>query len=207
MYSDPADCAAMFWCVGGERLSLRCPIPGQNFDPTVGACSFYARSNCRRGRSRRQLASRPVHILHPDIHPGSAGALYAMPLGPYQQRVVYGGGPHVAAKQPGYPLSLGTQRYQALTLPESAEAKSDQKNVVCYFSNWAGLRDGDGTFAPENLDAALCSHVVYAFAALDTESLEMVPSAPRTDIESGERKEKKRNLCCVHVLCTVHTIC
>ncbi len=73
--------------------------------------------------------------------------------------------------------------FQPLTLKDSP---AQSKHVVCYFSNWAGLRSGDGTFAPENLDASLCSHVVYAFAALDTASLELVPSAPRRDIESGE---------------------
>ena len=57
---------------------------------------------------------------------------------------------------------------------------------MCYFSNWAGRREGVGAFHPENLDASLCSHVVYAFAALDTVTLELASSAPRTDIESGE---------------------
>ena len=62
---------------------------------------------------------------------------------------------------------------------------SPDKKVVCYFSNWAGLRDGDGQYLPEHLDASLCSHVVYAFAKLDEVSLVPVPSGPKSDLDSG----------------------
>jgi chitinase len=58
--------------------------------------------------------------------------------------------------------------------------------VICYFSNWANHRSGEASFVPENLEAGLCSHVFYAFASLDTASLEMAPSAARVDIDSGE---------------------
>ena len=62
-------------------------------------------------------------------------------------------------------------------------ANTEVKKVICYFSNWAGLRSGDGKFLPENIDASLCSHVVYAFAKLDAESLTMIPSGPRSDLD------------------------
>ena len=55
--------------------------------------------------------------------------------------------------------------------------------MICYFSNWAGLRSGDGKFLPENVDASLCSHVVYAFAKLDEASLSLAPSGPRSDLD------------------------
>ena len=57
------------------------------------------------------------------------------------------------------------------------------KMVICYFSNWAGLRSGEGRFIPENIDARLCSHVVYAFAKLDEDSLSMTPSGPKSDLD------------------------
>ena len=62
---------------------------------------------------------------------------------------------------------------------------SPDKKVVCYFSNWSGLRAGDGQYLPEHLQPSLCSHVVYAFATLDEETLTPRPSAPKADIESG----------------------
>ena len=37
---------------------------------------------------------------------------------------------------------------------------------------------GDGKFVPENVDARLCTHLIYAYANLDSETFEIVPSTP-----------------------------
>jgi chitinase len=68
---------------------------------------------------------------------------------------------------------------QALTM-YSGQASSNK--VLCYFSNWAGMRDGDGKFVPENIPAEKCTHVVYAFAKLDENELSPAPSGPLADI-------------------------
>ena len=60
---------------------------------------------------------------------------------------------------------------------------TENKKVLCYFSNWAGLRDGDGKYVPENIPAEHCTDVVYAFARLDEEKLIPVPSGPIADID------------------------
>jgi hypothetical protein len=30
-------------------------------------------------------------------------------------------------------------------------AETTEKVVLCYFANWAGIREGDGLFVPENI--------------------------------------------------------
>ena len=30
-------------------------------------------------------------------------------------------------------------------------AETTEKVVLCYFANWAGIREGDGIFVPENI--------------------------------------------------------
>ncbi|XP_033739583.1 chitinase-3-like protein 1 [Pecten maximus] len=38
---------------------------------------------------------------------------------------------------------------------------------VCYHTNWSQYRQKPGKFFPENIDASLCTHIVYAFANLN----------------------------------------
>lgn len=38
--------------------------------------------------------------------------------------------------------------------------------VFCYLTSWSAKRPGVGKFEPKNIDASLCTHIVYAFATL-----------------------------------------
>ena len=42
---------------------------------------------------------------------------------------------------------------------------------VCYYANWAQYRPGMGKFLPENIDGSLCTHINYAFAKMNGNSL------------------------------------
>ncbi|XP_072419241.1 chitinase-3-like protein 1 [Chiloscyllium punctatum] len=40
--------------------------------------------------------------------------------------------------------------------------------LVCYFANWAQHRPGIGKFLPENIPPCLCTHLIYAFATINS---------------------------------------
>lgn len=54
---------------------------------------------------------------------------------------------------------------------------------VCYFENWATYRPGDGHFTPHDIDPSLCTHIIYAFATLNPNSLIMEVFDPWMDID------------------------
>ncbi|KAE8573974.1 Putative chitinase [Halyomorpha halys] len=65
-------------------------------------------------------------------------------------------------------------------------ADTGEFKVVCYFTNWAWYRQGKGKYLPEDIDTSLCTHVIYAFAVLDSEKLEIKPHDPWADIDNCE---------------------
>lgn len=60
----------------------------------------------------------------------------------------------------------------------------DEYKVVCYFTNWAWYRQGGGKYLPEEIDADLCSHIVYGFAVLDREALTIKPHDTWADFDN-----------------------
>lgn len=52
-----------------------------------------------------------------------------------------------------------------VTLAFAACAAADMK-MVCYYTNWAQYRPAGVKYFPENIDVALCTHVMYAFAKI-----------------------------------------
>ena len=64
--------------------------------------------------------------------------------------------------------------------------------VVCYFTNWATHRPPPADFHPGNIDAKFCTHVVYAFAELDSDKLIVKPQDVTIDINRGILKVLKQ---------------
>lgn len=56
--------------------------------------------------------------------------------------------------------------------------------VFCYMTSWSQKRPGAGKFTPENIDASLCTHVIYAFGTLKDHRL--------TEGEDKEGEKYKR---------------
>ena len=62
----------------------------------------------------------------------------------------------------------------------------EPKSVVCYYGSWAIYKEGDGKFAPSDIDANLCTHVIYAFAELNEVTNEIQSQDPWADLPSTE---------------------
>lgn len=43
--------------------------------------------------------------------------------------------------------------------------------MVCYYTNWAGYRPGDGKFSVQDIDPNLCTHLIYSFARVQGNDL------------------------------------
>ena len=67
--------------------------------------------------------------------------------------------------------------------PATPRVGSGQK-VVCYFTNWAWYRNGKGKYTPDHIDPALCTHINYGFAVLDSQRLVMKPHDTWADLDN-----------------------
>jgi chitinase len=47
----------------------------------------------------------------------------------------------------------------------------DGKRVICYYTNWATYRPGNGQFSINDIDPNLCTHLIYSFASVRENSL------------------------------------
>jgi len=61
------------------------------------------------------------------------------------------------------------------TLGLIAAFAQSSRITVCYYTNWAQYRYGDGVkFLPEDIDPNLCTHILYSFAKIDPTSHEVL---------------------------------
>ncbi|XP_076330940.1 uncharacterized protein LOC143236526 [Tachypleus tridentatus] len=80
-------------------------------------------------------------------------------------------------------LNMVTSEEHTLVKRHSTDLK-----IVCYFTNWAAYRPGLAKFTPQNINPYLCTHLIYAFAALNKD-YELKPYDPYNDIEQGNYKK------------------
>lgn len=70
------------------------------------------------------------------------------------------------------------------TKPAPPLAGNEDYKVVCYFTNWAWYRPGQGKYVPEDIDENLCTHIVYGFAVLNSNSLTIKTHDSWADIDN-----------------------
>jgi len=81
-------------------------------------------------------------------------------------------------------IHLAFSEKNSMSEPEWT-VKGHDKIVVCYWGTWANYRPKDGKFTPEDIDASLCTHLIYSFAGLDAETDSIKPLDPWMDLEEG----------------------
>ena len=70
---------------------------------------------------------------------------------------------------------------------ESSDEKTyGDKDVVCYFINWAWYRTGDGKYSADDVDPTLCTIINYAFAVLENNKIKVHDPWADTDVGGGE---------------------
>lgn len=57
--------------------------------------------------------------------------------------------------------------------------------MVCYFTNWAWYRPGAGKYKPADIDPNLCTHIVYGFAVLNRDTLQIRTHDSWADIDNN----------------------
>ncbi|XP_050029822.1 uncharacterized protein [Dermacentor andersoni] len=69
------------------------------------------------------------------------------------------------------------------TTTEPTPEEPEGPKVVCYFPAWSFFRGGRGHYTPEDIDPQLCTHVIYAWASLDNDSLHIASADYNADIK------------------------
>ena len=54
------------------------------------------------------------------------------------------------------------------------------------FENWAWYRPGIGQMTPDDIDPTLCTHIMYGFATLDTNTLLLKAYDTWADIDNSK---------------------
>jgi chitinase len=60
------------------------------------------------------------------------------------------------------------------------------KDVVCYFINWAWYRTGNGKYSADDVDPTLCTIINYAFAVLENNKIKIHDPWADTTVGGGE---------------------
>ena len=161
----PADCAQYLFCVHGRQETLSCQV-GTAWDNTLQVCNFPDLVDCSTSTATGAVRDHQEPtgvIVVPDVVEEDKSSVIDF-------QVIEGS-----------ELKEKTEETEVV----KREISGDYK-IVCYFTNWAWYRPGQGKFRAESVDPDLCTHIVYGFAVLDQASLTVKPHDTWADIDNSE---------------------
>nr|CAD7425113.1 unnamed protein product [Timema monikensis] len=197
---DSNDCAVYYRCEWSMKHTYICP-EGLFYDSQLTLCNWPELTDCPFSAAIMEQTT-----LVPPVMVSTAGSVavicqsngmfedshdcrgyyvcqdgqpqrYTCSLGqsfnPYSGLCHYGTSPRCATQ-------VKTRQYY-----EDEFIGEEDYKVMCYFTNWAWYRKGEGKFVPEHLDPRLCTHIVYAYASLDPNDLVIKPFDPWADIDNN----------------------
>nr|XP_027218101.1 probable chitinase 10 isoform X3 [Penaeus vannamei] len=153
---DPKDCSSYMLCVHGEWQKFSCQPPLQ-WDQNKRICDWPSNVKCT---------------------PSDAGTVSQVGVGTVPTQASVGGSVTRPTPPPPPPPSV------ELEPVGSSGALSGDYMVVCYFTNWAWYRPGEGKYKPEDIDPTICTHIVYGFAVLDYSNLIIKPHDTWADFDN-----------------------
>ncbi len=153
---DSNDCTKYSVCDNGNYLDRICPS-GLHWNGRF-ACTWPKDAGCKKGDGDKQKEEESNNVIG-DEKPQK-------PM-PEQEQA------NKPDKKP-----IARPEYPTVTVPDTG------KKVVCYFTNWAWYRQERGKYTPDDIDPALCTHVMYGFAVLDHNTLLMKPHDTWADLDN-----------------------
>nr|CAD7457549.1 unnamed protein product [Timema tahoe] len=197
---DSNDCAVYYRCEWAMKHTYICP-EGLFYDSQLTLCNWPELTDCP-----LQAAIMEQTTLVPPVMVSTAGsvAVLCQSNGMFEDSydcrgyyVCQDGQPQRYTCSLGQSFNPSTGLCHYGTSPRCAtQVKTRQYyedefigeedyKVMCYFTNWAWYRKGEGKFVPEHLDSRLCTHIVYAYASLDPNDLVIKPFDPWADIDNN----------------------
>ena len=154
---DRGDCSKFFQCHNGlVSNEVSCP-EGLVFSEHAGVCDWSDNvPECRGFKKNKKKEdshkSKDEHQTHSEVKPVTERPDHTSST--------------KAAWDVEWSPSIGPT-----TSAEPIPPLADKFKVVCYFSNWAWYRPQNGRFIPEDINPKLCTHLNYAFATLNGETM------------------------------------
>jgi len=183
-YKPHAECTQYFFCVHGKWTPNTCPN-GLHWDNSNSVCNFPDQAGCTAGGDG-----------------GDDNAVDSVPDAPETAPVVAEfeewENPPTPSTTPQTTPSTTTQDWNKPWQPPTPPPRPDYDGkplnnglsgdfkIVCYFTNWATYRQtGGGKFDPEDIDYRVCTHIIYGFAVLDSNTLLVKSHDPYADMSDG----------------------